>query len=324
MSKTTVRYILQIAGAASLVGAVSLSSALAAPTADEVEASAQESWRETIARIPAPAEGCFRASYPSTNWVATDCVTAADRPYVPRSLALSETVGNGNDYAAGVSGIMTSAVGTFPTVKGVTSEKDAGANVYSIQLNSNFMTTAACNGGASGCQSWEQFVYSSSEEQAFMQYWLINYGSKCPAGGGWNAFDGSCYKNSAAVSVPKIAISNLANMKLSGTAVAKGNDTLVFTNGTEAYSTTGKDSVVDLATGWNSAEFNIIGDGGGSKATFNKGSSVTVKLAVDDGSSDAPTCTSNAGTTGETNNLTLGTCTTAGGSTPYIEFTETD
>jgi hypothetical protein len=30
------------------------------------------------------------------------------------------------------------------------------------------------------------------------------------------------------------------------------------------------------------------------------------------------------GSTGETNNLTLGSCTTSSGSTPYIEFTEKD
>jgi hypothetical protein len=69
----------------------------------------------------------------------------------------------------------------------------------------------------------------------------------------------------------------------------------------------------------------VLGNAGGSKADFNTGSSVTVKVAVSDGSTAAPTCVSPSkddGTTGETNNLTLGKCTTAGGSTPSIEFTE--
>ena len=101
------------------------------------------------------------------------------------------------------------------------------------------MSTAACN-GHSGCLAWEQFVYSSSETSAFMQYGLIDYGNSCPSG--WNSYDGSCYKNSAAVSVPKEPITSLASLKLSGTAVNGGNDTLVFTAGTKAYSTTGKDS----------------------------------------------------------------------------------
>jgi hypothetical protein len=90
--------------------------------------------------------------------------------------------------------------------------------------------------------------------------------------------------------------------------VAGGTDTLIFSTETEAYSTTGKDSVVDLATDWKESEFNIIGDGGGSEAVFNKGASTTVKIAVTHGSSAAPACPANAGTTGETNNLTLKSC----------------
>ena len=131
-------------------------------------------------------------------------------------------------------------------------------------------------------------------------------------------------QNSAAVTVPKQAITQLAHLKLSGTAVKGGTDKLVFTTETEAYTTTGKDSVVDLATDWHSSEFNIIGDGGGSEATFNSGSSVTVKIALTDGSTAEPTCATNAGTTGETNNLNLKSCSVSGGSTPAIQFTESN
>jgi len=52
-----------------------------------------------------------------------------------------------------------------------------------------------------------------------------------------------------------------------------------------------------------------------------------VKVVATDGSTAAPTCvspSSYAGTTGETNNLTLKSCTAVGGSTPYIQFTESD
>ncbi|MFC6839377.1 hypothetical protein [Xanthomonas theicola] len=65
-----------------------------------------------------------------------------------------------------------------------------------------------------------------------------------------------------------------------------------------------------------------MGNAAGSRANFNCGSSVTVKLAVRNGSTAAPTCAANAGTTGETNNLNLGSCTAAGGSMPSITFTE--
>ena len=285
------------------------------------EALMQENWRETIARTSVPHEGCFQAEFPTAVWVETGCSVAPDKVYVPHGHGGPQTVGNGVDYAATVSNLISSAVGTFPTVTGVTSERDGGSNVYSIQLNSNFMSTAACN-GHSGCLAWEQFVYSSQETAAFMQYWLIDYGNSCPSG--WNAYSGSCYKNSAAVTVPKQAISTLSQLKMSATAVSGGNDTLVFTTPTRAYSTTGKDSVTYLATAWKQAEFNIIGDGGGSKATFNSGSNITVKVAVSHGSTTAPTCASNAGTTGETNNLTLGSCSGVGGATPYIQFKESN
>jgi hypothetical protein len=43
---------------------------------------------------------------------------------------------------------------------------------------------------------------------------------------------------------------------------------------------------------------------------------------VTDGSTAAPTCATNAGTTGETNNLNLRACTAAGGAHPYIAFNE--
>ena len=285
------------------------------------EALMQENWRETIARTSVPHEGCFQADFPNAVWVEMACSVAPDKVYVPHGHGGPQTVGNGVDYAATVSNLISSAVGTFPTVTGVTSERDGSANVYSIQLNSNFMSTAACN-GHSGCLAWEQFVYSSYEQSAFMQYWLIDYGNSCPSG--WNAYSGSCYKNSAAVTVPKQAIGVLSQLKMSATAVAGGNDTLVFTTPTRAYSTTGKDSVTYLATAWKQAEFNIIGDGGGSKATFNTGSNITVKVAVSHGSTAAPTCASNAGTTGETNNLKLGSCSAVGGATPYIQFKESN
>ena len=298
-----------------------LAQAAVPEAAVSAEALMQENWRETIARTSVPHEGCFQAEFPDAVWVETSCSVAPDKVYVPHGHGGPQTVGNGVDYAASVGNLISSSVGTFPSVTGVTSERDGGSNVYSIQLNSNFMSTAACN-GHSGCLAWEQFVYSSYEQSAFMQYWLIDYGNSCPSG--WNAYSGSCYRNSAAVNVPKQSISVLSQLKMSATAVAGGNDTLVFTTPTKAYSTTGRDSVTDLATAWKQSEFNIIGDGGGSKATFNAGSSITVKVAVAHGSTAAPTCASNAGTTGETNNLRLGSCSAVGGATPYIQFKESN
>ena len=313
-----------VAGAVALAG-VSLGLAAAAATpAPSADAQAREAWRATLSATALPEGGCFQAAYPSTRWAQVACTVAPIRPYVPRHGKHGYTVGNGNDYAAVASTLISSGVGSFPSVTGVTSERGANnrANTYSIQLNSDFITTSVCNGAAnpSSCLGWQQFVYTNSG-QAFMQYWLINYGSNCPAGG-WMSYQGSCYRNSNAVSVPTQVITQLGNLKVTGSAVANGTDTMVFTTANNAYSTTGSDSVVRLAQAWKQAEYNIVGDGGGSEAKFNRGASVTVQIALKDGTTSAPSCQGNDGTTGETNNLSLGSCSTAGGSSPLVKFTE--
>jgi hypothetical protein len=119
-----------------------------------------------------------------------------------------------------------------------------------------------------------------------------------------------------------MAITSLGSLSISGAAVASGNDTVVFNNGTTAYSVNAADSKQDIAQVWNQSEFNIVGDAGASQAQFNTGSSVLVNVALTDGSNAAPTCVANDGTTGETNNLTLGPCSTAGGASPSIQFDE--
>jgi hypothetical protein len=317
--------------AAAVVSAASLSSAFAGDAVNHSQARNQEIWREAITQTDVPAEGCFHASYPSLTWSKIECAVAPNVPYRPRTGAISQTVGDGNDYAAEVtSGLINKTKGSFAKITGVKTETGLlGPNDYSLQLNSNFMNTAACNGASNPakCLSWEQFVYSSGYGEAFMQYWLINWNNPCPAG--WFKYSNDCYTNSAGVIAPLEAITNLKKLKLSGsakkgTSKKAGIDTLVFTAGTEAYSTTGSDSVVDLATAWTESEFNIIGDGDGSEATFNSGSSLTVKVAVSNGTKNAPTCASNSGTTGETNNLNLGSCTGTGAATPYIEFVESN
>jgi hypothetical protein len=77
-----------------------------------------------------------------------------------------------------------------------------------------------------------------------------------------------------------------------------------------------------LSAGWTGSEFNVIGDGGGSEAEFNTGAALTDEIEVTDGTTNAPTCQSNGGTTGETNNLDLGTCKATGGASPKISFKE--
>ena len=324
--KMFVHGVIRIAIATGVLSAALLSLTAAAQAVDDAGALAQEAWREAIAHTSVPAAGCFEASYPLLEWNKVECVEAPNIPFLPRTGWGSQTVGNGDDYAAEVtSGVISQTIGSFAKVTGVKTENGAyGANSYSLQLNSNFMNTQACDGARdpAKCLDWLQYVYSSDFTEGFMQYWLINWNTTCP--NGWYSYGGDCYTNSNAVTVPKEAISKLKTIKISGTAVAGGLDTLVMTVGKKAYSTTGEDSVVYLATAWTESEFNIVGDGGGSEAYFNTGSSLTVKIAVTNGTKNAPTCASDAGTTGETNNLNLGSCAGKRGAKPYIEFTESN
>jgi hypothetical protein len=233
-------------------------------------------------------------------------------------------VGNGNDYVIVAPGanLITQTIGTFPSVRGVTSETGAGgADDYSLQLNTNFnSTTSACSGGAAGCTVWQQFIYVPGT--VFMQYWLIGYGAggaSCPSG--YTTAGSNCYKNSAGTSAPSVPITGLGNLTLTATAASGGNDTVTFTNGGSAYSVTASDSVLSIATVWNQSEFNVVGNANSSAATFNAGSVITVNSAAQYGSTTAPTCIVN-GTTGETNNLNLLPCTATGGATPNIQFIE--
>jgi hypothetical protein len=291
----------------------------------------QQAWRAAIAHTPAPGKGCFTASYPLTVWREVACVTAPNRPYIPATRAHgTQTTGDGNDYAAVTATLTSAALGSFPSARRLKSESDGGhANVYSIQLNSNFMSgdqACATAFNPSNCLGWLQYVYSSSSHAAFMQYWLIHFSGgsvHCP--GGWNSFSDDCYKNSAAIGVPQEPITDLPKISLSGTAVASGLDTLVFTDDTQAYTTTGQDSVMFLAAGWTASEFNVIGDGGGSQANFNAGAKLAVRMDLTDGTNAAPTCQANDGTTGETNNLNLGACTAKPGRglvLPHVQFVE--
>jgi hypothetical protein len=294
---------------------------------------AQVSWRDAIAATPT-ADGCFQATFPNMEWESVACTAAPNRAFgsprarlsghVADAVAGPFLVGNGADFALHVPGLISSSTGSFPQVSGVTTENDGGTrNGYSIQLNSNFMTGRAACKGVSGCLSWAQFVYSSEERAVFIQNWLIGIGS-CPNSTWINAGGGDCFKNSAAVSAPTIAITSLANLKMTGTAASGGNDGLTFANGSQAFKTSEADTVTGLSGAWHESEFNIIGDGGGSEAVFNRGSSVRVEITASSGSTAAPTCISNDGTTGETNNLNLGPCTGTGGATPNIQFTESN
>ena len=300
------------------------------PTANQQlspeEARLREEWRISMAQIPLPKKGCFESAYPSREWREVPCTTGPDYPMPPRRGPRPLVVGNGDDVAAEApSGFISTAIGSFDSVSGVTSESGpigntgpAVANAYTLQLNTNFFTSTVCSGSPNpGCQGWQQFVFENNNvsHRAFIQYWLIKYNTTCPAGQSWNqfSFTGStdiyCWKNNTGVvvNVPSQPITNLGNLTLTG-AVSSTADSVTVFDGTTAYARAG-DNAVNAANGWSIAEFNIFGDGGnsagGGQASFNSGSTIVPRTRIIYGGTAAPNCVAQ-GFTAETNNLSFG------------------
>jgi len=300
-------------------------------------AEALHTWHDSLKNSPPGREGCFHAEYPSVTWEEEGCEPAPTYRSNPHFSSI-DTVGNGYDYSATTSALTESATGSFPAESGVTSASNGG---YTLQLNTNIGSSspACASYGYSSCQTWEQFIYSSnypgnagtgiSGAQAFIQNWMfIPKGKRCPSG--WSSYKTSsysgCYKNSLGVAAPAVALMNLSSAQLSGVAASNGLDTVTYTYQGTAHAVSQSANTLAIGYTWKNSEFNVVGNGGGSGATFNAGSSLTVKVAVNDGTSNAPTCTgpTNGGTTGETNNLTIHPCTAVGGSSPFIEFSESN
>jgi hypothetical protein len=93
----------------------------------------------------------------------------------------------------------------------------------------------------------------------------------------------------------------------------------------QATTVTANDSLIDLASHWDTTEWGVFGDGGGSEAYFGTDDSLEAQTALTASSgSSAPSCVSE-GFTGETNNLSL-TATPALGSesSPTLASEQTD
>ncbi len=289
-------------------------------------------WRRAMAGAARPKKGCFTATYPDKTWHEAKCGTPPNRPYKPRGGLRPQQVGNGVDFSAQVTGNTSQAEGSFDSVT-TTGENDGGtANSFSLQLNTNFFSTATCAGASvpANCLGWEQFIYASDFNAVFIQYWMINFVNPCPAG--WNTFGGDCWKNSTnSATPPAQTIGALGQMVVDGAVAGVGgnpDDAVTFTVGGVGFSASGDNVFPDLTNGWNISEFNVVGDGGGSDATFNPASTITVRTAVNSGMGAVPPTCDSVGFTGETNNLTLVTAPVLTQANdvnwPSIVFTETN
>jgi hypothetical protein len=304
-----------------------------------------ETWRQAMSKTAPPHDGCFHAEYPSSTWVEAPCAPAPARhiptqgPLRPnaanaasgkRATATSEgkvspeVVGHGTDWFAKSSGTITQATGSFPQVTGATSP-----NAYSLQLNTNAFplpSTSPLCGGSTTCSAAQQAVYSSSVNQTGAWFEYVVLGAKgCPSGFSLDA--GNCYKPSASIpNVPLVGLADLSTMHIELQSNAS-SDIFTMTIEGKAYAESFP-SVLGLGDGgWNSAEFGLYGDLGGSQASVSPGATLVTQL-VTAPASNTVSCSSGQNVdTAESNTLDLvsGCCLGVDqGSTPGIQFEQSN
>jgi hypothetical protein len=225
---------------------------------------------------------------------------------------------------------ISGAVGSFDSVTGVTSitgslgNNPAALDIFSLQINTNYFYNATnCKSApapALPCFGWQQFIFSnahastSTQSGVLIEYFMYNYPGQCPSGWQPYAVGNGCTAFSPTTPTNKQTAADLWRLRL--WAQTDGvNDRVMITNcqivppnapptGCEAHYT-GSDSALGLASGWQEAEFNVFGDGGLSPiATFNKPSTLVVRVALDEGWKAEPSCKQRS-FTAESNNLDL-------------------
>lgn len=329
----------RILGAAVLLIGLAPSAALSQqPTSPRLapeEAQRRKVWHIEMAQVPLPKKGCFQASYPNKAWHQVGCKPAPPYPQPPRRGPRPLIVGNGDDVSAQApTGFISMAVGSFDSSTATSEAGQINAtgpqvpNAYTLQLNTNFFSSAtACAGSPNpACQAWEQFVFENdgTSGSVFIQYWLLQYNTTCPAGWITVMFgtDTFCFRNDSLGAAPAAnqPVTNLTQMSLTGT-VAATSDSVSFFDGTTVSAIAG-DNSVSASAGWTIAEFNLVGDAGGGQANFNPGASVVPRTRIVYGGTAAPNCVAQ-GFTGETNNLSFGpTAPASSPPGPALFFTE--
>jgi hypothetical protein len=355
-------------GGALLIGLLAsvLVAMVCSASASAASDQAVHAWSQAIKRISVPGVGCFRASYPALAWRKSACKAPLRRPRLSSggapsdwsapdafgqqsasgmfgAPAASPTAGGntGGMYAAEVpTGVVTSAVGSFPSVSAGPTEEDSKRKekeTYSLQLNTNFFKDAAkCAGSknAAGCGAGQQFVFSQTESggELSFEYVIVGYaedGSTCP--GGYAEIEGNCYKGSPRVSLPAIVkVSELASVSFEAKANGPGNlDSIVMITKAGSAVATGAADELDLGTSkeWKRAEFGVFGWANESVAEFSPNTTITINTAVNATplSDLAPICSKGALHTLEANNLSFeGTPALAPQSSPTISSRQTN
>jgi hypothetical protein len=219
---------------------------------------------------------------------------------------------------------LTGAVGSFDSITGVSSitgrlgNNPVADDIFSLQINTNFfISTTNCKSAPSPapqCLGWQQFIFSnahastSTQSGVLMEYFMYNYAGQCPPGWQPYAVGNGCTAFSLTTPTTKQTAADLWRLRLWGQTDGT-YDRVMLTNcptisNCEAH-LSGYDSVLGLASGWQQAEFNVFGDGGLSPvASFNGGSTLVVRVALDEGWKPEPSCQLKS-FTAESNNLDL-------------------
>lgn len=302
-----------------------VSPAISAPRQTEQTTEGQlESWRSMMELVSKPRDACATATYPELQWHELQCEKPPNHPLLPARGTRGATVGDGTDFTAVAPGHVSLAEGDFQNVTGVKTEyvvkrKHHIANVYSLQLNTQFFTTESCaklgSPDPQDCVGWEQFAYDTGPPVGvFIEYWLADFGpggTQCPSH--WHKLfvqtqnEVDCWINSSLIPTPVVPITSLVKLHLLGAAAysSRSQDFAELSVGySSVYYVAGQNWFPDLDAQWQAAEFNIFGDCCGDQAIFNAGSTIDVRTEVDSGATTAPTCGSQ-GFTAESNNLFL-------------------
>ena len=81
--------------------------------ADRVRAAGEAGLARGNSKRPVPKNGCYHAAYPDTEWREVQCGRPSPVPNQPRKGGGANIVGNGADYAAKTSGLISSVTGSF-------------------------------------------------------------------------------------------------------------------------------------------------------------------------------------------------------------------
>src|SRR5215475_2061811 len=296
------------------------------------ELAKRKAWRSDMLKTPTPKHGCFHLTYPNTEWQEVPCRIAPDVPYPMRTPPRPDDVGgSAGDFAAQVAGSISTAIGLLNTDTSISESGPGGANDFALQLNTNQLSdTSLCTPPrptpkSPNCKGWQQFIFSNLNHGGFIQYWLINYfdnratcstgvdvehGGCCPLD--WKASPpapgifGGCYLNGpkSAPPTPLVTLTTeaLADLNLVGRVTADSDTVVVAKDTQHLYHADGLGNILNLAGNWKDVEFNIVGDGNASKATFSDGSTINVRIDV---GGNATCATPPTGLTAESNNLTI-------------------